>query len=431
MRNVCTAFALCLLFAAGASAATFTVTNTNDSGPGTLRQAILDANASGGASTIAFSIGSGQQIITPHTVLPFITVPTRIDALTQPGYSGRPLIALDGSLIIGVYPNHGGFVLQAPGSAVLGFAITSWRLPNYSDGTEGSGVIVAAPYCSVKLNYLGIGLDGKTVGTNDAGVRVDSYGALIGGYGEGNVISGNANDGIANWHDNGQNIIQGNIVGLDATGTLPVPNTYGMFISGDAHIVGNTVGGNLYGDMLLTGTGNIAVANKIGFAGGSGQLSYQPAVFIYTGFAGTASTRFGGPNPGDGNDVTGASTGLYLSASAGSIVQGNTFHGNGTCIWLDQSTGSRILNNTFSNNSGAGVVIRSGAGNTISQNSSYGNYAGIQLGNSVPLPNDNGDFDGGANLGQNYPVLTSAKVVNGQTIISGTLNSSCRDGMAL
>ena len=59
-------------------AATFNVTNTNDSGSGSLRQAILDANAAGGADTIAFNIvGSGVHTIAPATELPAITSPSR------------------------------------------------------------------------------------------------------------------------------------------------------------------------------------------------------------------------------------------------------------------------------------------------------------------------------------------------------------------
>ena len=55
---------LVLLFAfqatSAAAAATFTVTNTNDTGPGSLRQAITDANAAAGADTIAFNVsGAG------------------------------------------------------------------------------------------------------------------------------------------------------------------------------------------------------------------------------------------------------------------------------------------------------------------------------------------------------------------------------------
>ena len=49
-------FAAALLFPAGLFGATFSVTNTNDSGAGSLRQAIIDANASPGTDTIAFNI---------------------------------------------------------------------------------------------------------------------------------------------------------------------------------------------------------------------------------------------------------------------------------------------------------------------------------------------------------------------------------------
>src|SRR5260370_22422906 len=71
---------------------TFTVINTNDSGPGSLRQAILDANANAGPDTIRFSISSGPQAIAPLSPLPTITDPVTIDGTTQPGYSGAPLI---------------------------------------------------------------------------------------------------------------------------------------------------------------------------------------------------------------------------------------------------------------------------------------------------------------------------------------------------
>src|SRR5262249_12369972 len=77
---------------------TFVVSNTGDSGPGSLRQAILDANASAGASTIAFDIGDGGgQTIVPASPLPLITQSVTIDGTTQPGFAGAPLITLDGS----------------------------------------------------------------------------------------------------------------------------------------------------------------------------------------------------------------------------------------------------------------------------------------------------------------------------------------------
>src|SRR4051812_22759847 len=53
--------------------ATFTVTNTLDSGAGSLRTAITSANNAAGADTIAFAIpGTGTHTITPATALPAI-----------------------------------------------------------------------------------------------------------------------------------------------------------------------------------------------------------------------------------------------------------------------------------------------------------------------------------------------------------------------
>ena len=74
-------------------AATFTVTNTNDTGPGSLRQALLDANANAGLDTIAFNVsgagcdGSGVCTITTASSLPTISSPVVIDGYTQPGSS--------------------------------------------------------------------------------------------------------------------------------------------------------------------------------------------------------------------------------------------------------------------------------------------------------------------------------------------------------
>jgi hypothetical protein len=84
----------------GPSAVTFTVTTTADSGPGSLRQAILDANATPDADAITFNIaGSGVKTISPASGLPTISQPVTIDGWTQggPGYAGPPLIELNGT----------------------------------------------------------------------------------------------------------------------------------------------------------------------------------------------------------------------------------------------------------------------------------------------------------------------------------------------
>src|SRR5689334_5993591 len=75
---------------------TYTVINTNDSGAGSLRQAILDANKTSSADTIKFAIGSGTKTITPKSRLPGISQPLVVDGTTQPGFAGKPLIEISG-----------------------------------------------------------------------------------------------------------------------------------------------------------------------------------------------------------------------------------------------------------------------------------------------------------------------------------------------
>src|SRR2546425_11283768 len=100
---------------------TFTVINTNDSGAGSLRQAILDANANAGLDTINFSIGSGVQTInvgsTTGLALPTITDPVIVDGTTQPGYAGSPLIELNGT---SAGPSQNGLFITAGSSTIKG-----------------------------------------------------------------------------------------------------------------------------------------------------------------------------------------------------------------------------------------------------------------------------------------------------------------------
>ena len=82
------------------------MTNTNDSGPGSLRQAILNANANPGLDTITFDIpGAGVHTISPASALPAITDPVVIDGYTSRGQANTLprrqrglLIELDGAM---------------------------------------------------------------------------------------------------------------------------------------------------------------------------------------------------------------------------------------------------------------------------------------------------------------------------------------------
>ena len=77
----------------------FTVYDINDNGPYSLRHMILDANENPGKDIIHFIIpGTGPFTIQPLSALPIISDSVVIDATTQPGYSGSPLIEINGAL---------------------------------------------------------------------------------------------------------------------------------------------------------------------------------------------------------------------------------------------------------------------------------------------------------------------------------------------
>ena len=75
----------------------FTVTTNADDGPGSLRQAIIDANSANGGS-IDFAIqGSGPFVISPASSLPAITRPVVIDGSSEHDFAGNPLIEIAGA----------------------------------------------------------------------------------------------------------------------------------------------------------------------------------------------------------------------------------------------------------------------------------------------------------------------------------------------
>src|SRR5262249_48407479 len=99
--------------------ATFTVSSTADAGAGSLRQAILDANKNPGSDQIIFNLGGGgAQPISPASALPMLAGPVVLDATTQPGFAGTPLIELNGA-----GAGADGLVLGGSGAVVRGLII--------------------------------------------------------------------------------------------------------------------------------------------------------------------------------------------------------------------------------------------------------------------------------------------------------------------
>ncbi|MDQ3117470.1 MAG: hypothetical protein M3Q86_12830, partial [Verrucomicrobiota bacterium] len=130
VRLACLAFTFTLV-ALPVGAATFTVTNTDDSGPGSFRQAIEDANAAAGADTIAFNIpGGGVHTITPASALPSITETVTIDGYTQPGTSANTLDEGNNAVLLieinGTTGGGRGLILSADNVTVQGLVMNRY-----------------------------------------------------------------------------------------------------------------------------------------------------------------------------------------------------------------------------------------------------------------------------------------------------------------
>ena len=101
------------------------VANTYDSGRGSLRQAILDVDATPGLDKITFDIpGTGVHTIAVLSALPTITTSVTIDGWSQPGFAGTPLIELDGASA----GNATGLDIdQAPDTTIRGLVINRFE----------------------------------------------------------------------------------------------------------------------------------------------------------------------------------------------------------------------------------------------------------------------------------------------------------------
>jgi hypothetical protein len=182
---------------------TFTVTNTNDSGTGSLRQAILDANSMGGG-TIQFNIpGAGVHTISPLTVLPNITQSVTIDGYTQPGSSQNtnpPTMGINAVILIELSGtmagNVNGLTITASNCIVRGLVINSFQ----HDGIDIQG-----------STSNGNVIEGNFIGTNTAGTAALPNGSA----GNGGVILGFNGDAtnttIGGTTPDARNLISGNI----------------------------------------------------------------------------------------------------------------------------------------------------------------------------------------------------------------------------
>ena len=295
------------------AAATYTVTNTNDSGAGSLRQAILDVNANSGLDTIAFAIpGAGPHTIQPTSSLPAVRDSIYIDGWSQggAGYTGPPLIEINGSGLAG----SGLWLwLGSSGSTIRGLVINQFGL---------YGIRVSSQNNTIHGCYIGTDVTGTLdYGNGQHGININNPNNQIGGTasGSGNLISGNDYSGI--YLGSVQYVrIEGNLIGTDINGTSSIGNSRaGIEISGMGN---NTIGGAgpAYRNII---SGN----NQDGISITSSSNNLIQGCFIGTDISGTidqgntghgihihdsSSNRIGGTSESERNLISGnGQNGIY------------------------------------------------------------------------------------------------------------------------
>jgi hypothetical protein len=453
--------AACLLsgLAANLSAAIFTVTTTNDSGAGSLRGAILAANANPGADTIAFNLpGDGVQTICPLTALPPLTNAVTVDGYTQPGSQAntlavgsdaRVLIRLDGRLCTSIQPN--GLKLHGNGGTVRGLIIVKFSRGIHLDTCIGA---------EVSGNWIGLDFDHLASPNLFEGIYLScpvfasSTGNRIGGLSpaDRNVISGNGGNGIFLF---GQTVrsamIQGNYIGTDATGTLPRPNgNRGILVQdGAGHLIGgtsagarNVISGNrLAGVYFLGGTNHTVQGNFIGLDASGANTVGNAGDGIGIQNASATWCLLGGMAAGAGNVIAGNQNGIYILGAATNYLYGNLIGTDATAtrslgnlgagISLSGASdnvigGAATAANTICYSTTAGVLVDGAAsGNSIRGNHIFGNRGlGIDLIPSGVNTNDVLDGDSGPNDFQNYPTITNAAATASSVRVQGGLSSA-------
>ncbi len=356
-------------------AASCTVNNTSDSGPGTLRACINTANGSPG-TTIQFKIlvgDSGHQTdgsnhwwrIIPLTSLPTITANnTIIDGNTQALFD-----------VININNLGPEIELFGSGAALNGLKITSAN-NTVKDliigGFSGDGLYInGGTGNTITGNYIGTDYKGTVAHLNTYGLVLDNSAAsnTIGGTDPSgytrNVISGNVYGIYITGVGTNSHLIQGNYIGINAAGTAPIANTMGVWIANGAkttQIGGtdsngytrNVISGNTYGIYIEdAGTdSHLIQGNYIGInAAGTAQIANVMGVWIASG---ARTTQIGGtdPNGYTRNVISGNSYGIFISDAGTNshLIQGNY-------IGLNAAGTAQIANNM-------GVWIASGARTT-------------------------------------------------------------------
>lgn len=310
-----------------------------DSGGGvcTLRAAIQQGNALAGTDDVWFNLaGPGVWTISPASPLPNITDPLLIDGWTQggPGYTGPPLIELDGT---NAGSSTNGLTITTDNSLVRGLVINRFGaigiLLSGADANTISGCYIGTDALgTIDLGNSGIGVRFLQAANNLLGGSSAA---------ERNIISGNAFEGVQliGGSTTG-NQIKGNFIGTDVTGTLALTNSHdgleittgptGNFVGGSMAGEGNLISGNQdSGIAILAAANNTVRGNLIG-TDVTGTLDIGNLGSGIVLGASQGSNTIGGIAPGEGNRIAFNLRGVHVSGSQSiqNSIRGNSIVSN-------------------------------------------------------------------------------------------------------
>ena len=423
--------ALSLVGPAAALADTLTVTNTNDGGAGSFRQAILDANASAGSDLIQFAIpGSGIQTILVLNALPAITGSVLIDGYSQPGSAWNSDPLADNAVIEVELLGNGsdGLVITGGNTIVQGLALDGFQTAIALSGASGN---------LIQGNFIGPDATGTVTFGNVSGVTItgttgldrvgDNYPAAR------NVISGNSSAGVFLTGCNGKKIL-GNLIGTAPNGHDAAPNGGGVQLTtADSNDVGgpnpedgNVVSGNASdGVVIASGFLELIQHNRIGTdAAGMSRLGNGGRGVRVEGsiFGITISDNLVSGNLGDGVSfeyvlITPNFPGAHLTSNLiGTDASGAFPLGNGRAgVWTSSDPSFFVQTCTIAyNDVGIWETLPGFETAVFTQNSIHSNHGlGIVIGAAKAIqPNAPGSF-------VNFPLITSAVSNAGTTTIDG------------
>lgn len=320
---------------------------------------------------------------------------------------------------------------------------------NVISGNGGAGVTFAdtASGCVVQGNRIGTDLvGGADLGNAGGGVTLAGNGNALGGASAaaGNLIAGNAFDGVAVLGAGTGLEVANNRIGTNAAGTAALGNDgYGIRAMGGTgvQVSNNLISGNARSISLEFDAHGFEIrGNVIGLdAAMTAELpNHSSGIDVFSPGHQIGGTAAGAGNVIAGNEYYGIAisgpnaTGVVVEGNwigttpSGSANLGNTYSG----VLITEASGNTIggtaagAGNVIAHNGYLGVYVWSGEGNAILGNSIHDNgLLGIDLEPQGPVANDVGDWDAGANLGQNYPVVTSAQLVGANLGIAGFLDA--------